>query len=363
MSSKRHAASSGAKTRKAEGPVSSAETSALFADWKSAPALVLAVSGGPDSTALLWLAARWRARQKRGPALVAATVDHGLRKESAQEARAVAALARSLRVDHVTLRWRGDKPTSGLPAAAREARYRLLAEAARRAGAAAILTAHTRDDQAETLLMRLCRGSGLAGLAAMRRHVPRGSLAIGRPFLDIPKARLIATLAKARIAFADDPTNYEAAFTRARLRKLMPLMAREGLDAHNLARLARRLSRANSALEAVAGVMEQAIGRLAAPGHVEIDARAFATLPAEIALRLLGRAIAQVGTEGPAELAKLESLSAAVQRAVSAKSADSTALRLKQTLAGAVIAASPAIVSVKTAPPRRPAMTKAVSEA
>src|SRR5206468_6597304 len=142
----------------------------LFADWKSAPAIMLAVSGGPDSIALMWLAARWRRALKRGPRLIAVTVDHDLRPEAAREARDVKRLANELDLPHRTLRWRGAKPKTGLPAAARAARHRLLADAARGSGATHILTAHTRDDQAETLLMRMLRGSGIAGLAAMARQ-------------------------------------------------------------------------------------------------------------------------------------------------------------------------------------------------
>jgi tRNA(Ile)-lysidine synthase len=150
-------------------PISATDAKALFADWKAAPALVLAVSGGPDSIALMWLMARWRRSLARGPRLVAITVDHGLRSEAAREARDVKQLARTLDVEHRTMRWSGMKPKTGLPAAARSARYRLLARAARACGATHVLTAHTRDDQAETLLMRLLRGSGIAGLSAMAR--------------------------------------------------------------------------------------------------------------------------------------------------------------------------------------------------
>src|SRR5438552_631797 len=142
-------------------PISASDAKRLFADWKAAPALVLAVSGGPDSLSLMWLMARWRRSLARGPRLVAVTVDHGLRKEAAREARDVKRLARTLDLEHRTMRWRGTKPKTGLPAAARAARYQLLAQAARACGASHVLTAHTKDDQAETLLMRLLRGSGI----------------------------------------------------------------------------------------------------------------------------------------------------------------------------------------------------------
>ena len=151
-------------------PVSRAEAKALFAGLHALPALVLAVSGGPDSTALMVLAARWRdALKGNKPKLVAVTVDHGLRKESKREAAAVARLARKLKVAHRTLRWRGRKPKTGLQQAARAARYRLLAEAARKARASHILTAHTLDDQAETVLIRMTprqRADGAGGDAA-----------------------------------------------------------------------------------------------------------------------------------------------------------------------------------------------------
>ena len=202
-------------------PITVSQAKSLFADWNSAPAIVHAVSGGPDSIALMWLAARWRRALKRGPRLIAVTVDHGLRREAAREARAVKRLARALDLPHRTLRWRGAKPKTGVPAAARAARYRLLAGVARASGATHILTAHTRDDQAETLLMRLLRGSGITGLAAMARQSEREGVWLARPLLGIPKSQLVATLNKAKIAFADDPTNRDINYTRPRLRALI----------------------------------------------------------------------------------------------------------------------------------------------
>jgi len=255
-------------------PISAAEAATLFDDLHSAPALVIAVSGGPDSTALLVLAARWRAARKQGPALLAVTVDHGLRPESAREARAVKRLAGKLGIRHRTLRWTGSKPTTALQEEARHVRYQLLAAAARGAGAPCVLTAHTLDDQAETVLLRMARGSGLAGLGAMARQTllpitglhttgaagkktdkktdektdekpeKKTAIVLVRPLLDLPKARLIATLAAMGISFVDDPSNRDPRFTRPRLRELMTALAAEGLDARRLALLARRLRRA-----------------------------------------------------------------------------------------------------------------------
>jgi tRNA(Ile)-lysidine synthase len=330
-------------------PFSSTDIANLFGVLAREPALVLAVSGGPDSTALLWLAARWRKRTRTGPKLVAVTVDHGLRKQSAGEARAVKRLAASLGVEHVTMRWTGAKPSSGIPAAARDARYALLAKAARKAGATCILTAHTLDDQAETFLMRMSRGSGLTGLAAMAHISRHGQVGIVRPLLDQPKSRLIATLEKAGIPFADDPTNRDTAFTRPRWRRLMPELAQEGLHARNIARLAWRLARADEALDIVVDRAESTLV-FAVGGRQLIEAAAFLTLPNEVALRLLHRAVDRVGHEGPAELGKVEEL---LDEVVGTARANTRSLR--RTLAGALIDVGRGTIAIEPAPPRRKA--------
>jgi tRNA(Ile)-lysidine synthase len=316
--------------------------------------MILAVSGGPDSTALLWLAARWRARCKHGPKLIAVTVDHGLRPESAREARAVKRLAHKLGVAHRTLRWSGKKPESGIQQAAREARYRLLADAARKAGARHILTAHTLDDQAETVLFRLARGSGIAGLRGMGREAPvpsfRGAVdsCLVRPLLEIPKSRLLATLAAAKIPFADDPSNRDPRFTRPRLRELMPGLAAEGLDARRLSSFARRMARADQAIERAVDEAQARLSRASAAGSV-VFSSGFVELPPEISLRLLGRAVAQVGNEGPVELGKLEALAAALAAAMARKGRSA---RFRRTLAGALVTLAGEI-TVERAPPRR----------
>jgi tRNA(Ile)-lysidine synthase len=318
----------------------------------------------------MWLAARWRRALKCGPRLIAVTVDHGLRTEAAAEARDVKRLARSLDLQHRTVRWSGTKPRTGLPAAARSARYRLLAQAARANGATHILTAHTRDDQAETLLMRIMRGSGVAGLAAMARESDRDGVRLARPFLNVSKSQLIATLRKAKVSFADDPTNRDTSFTRPRLRMLMPALAAEGGDTRNLARLASRLARANQAVEVLVDGAERYLALRdrdpSRPGFQAksfdtkildaktFDAKAFAALAEEIRLRLLLRAIDRFGHEGPAELGKVEALLSALDRALAQNPAGRRPKpRLKQTLAGALVSLIDGRIRVEPAPPRR----------
>jgi tRNA(Ile)-lysidine synthase len=338
-------------------PVSLSEARSLFADLTDVHSLILAISGGPDSTALLLLAARWRKSLKRGPKLVAVTVDHGLRSEAKREAVAVKKLARSLGIEHRTVRWSGKKPSTGLQEAARNARYGLLAAAAKSAGARHILTAHTLDDQAETVLIRLARGSGVSGLAAMARNAPlpvtwkkngssrsEESLLIVRPLLSVPKNRLIKTLLAARIEPADDPSNRDPRFTRVRFRTLMPELAREGLIPSRLSLLAKRARRADEALEFA---VSQAAAGLQYNGEPYVfRARPFFELPQEVSLRLLGRAVDQTGDEGPVELGKLETLHAALLE-------NSGPARFRRTLAGSVVTLDGDALRIERAPARR----------
>lgn len=331
-------------------PISVSEASALFSDLSDLPAAIIAVSGGPDSTALMLLMARWRASRKTGPKLVVATVDHGLRPESRREAVAVGRLARKLGLPHRILRWTGKKPATGLQQAARAARYRLLAAAARATEARHVLTAHTRDDQAETVLIRLCRGSGLSGLAAMSRRTAlpgAPDLELVRPLLDVPKSRLLATLKAARIPFASDPSNRDPRFARTRLRALLPALAEEGLDSARLALFAHRVKRAEAALEAATDQAARALLVELPGGAVTLEAARLADLPTEIALRLLGRLVARIGTEGPVELGKLEALQSALAAAIATKG------RLRRSLAGAVVTLAGINVAIEPAPPRR----------
>jgi tRNA(Ile)-lysidine synthase len=350
--------------------VSEAEADALFADLAAEPALVLAISGGPDSTALLYLMARWRASRRPAPHLLAVSIDHGLRPEARHEAAAVKRLSEKLGVEHRTMRWSGAKPSTGIQEAARVARYRLLNSAARRAKARCVVTAHTLDDQAETVLFRMARGSGLAGICGMARRVPIDNLASGfgqpidavrsvpdrsqravvvRPLLEVPKRRLIVTLEEAGIPYAEDPSNVDPRFARSRLRKLMPALADEGLTPQCLVRLARRVRRSEAAHEAVVDWAAGRLGLAADTRRVSLSSADWSEFPAEIALRLLGRAIGTIGTEGPVEFGKLEALGEALEAAVAAGIP-----RFRRTLAGAMVSLQKNCIVIDQAPARRP---------
>jgi tRNA(Ile)-lysidine synthase len=260
-------------------------------DLTSRKAVIAAVSGGSDSTALLLLLKDHLDRIAPGTRLVAATVDHGLRPGSAAEAEKVGRLCAWLGIGHRSLVWRGPKPVTGLPAAAREARHDLLAEAARREETDLVLIAHTADDQAETVLMRLLRGSGVAGLAGIRARTPLpapGSAELLRPLLGWRRAELRALVEVADLTPVEDPSNWDERFDRARLRRRL---AEAGwLEAAPLARSASALAESDAALEWMADRLwaERASER---NGGVTLDPEA---LPPELVRRLLLRALRRV---------------------------------------------------------------------
>jgi len=199
----------------------------------------------------------------------------------------VAALCARLGVSHSILRWEGEKPRTRIAERARAARYDLLAEEARGIGARTVMTAHHLDDQAETVLFRLARGSGVEGLRGMAKRTVRGEIEIARPLLDLPKSALVAYCEARGAAYARDPSNEDGRFARPRLRALAPLLAKEGLDAAGLARFARRMARVEEALAHQAEGAEARLGLLA---DGACEAAALAAEPEEIARRLLAKA-------------------------------------------------------------------------
>ncbi len=330
-------------------PIGTDEAARLFAGLSGNSCLMLAVSGGADSMALLILIARWvRELGKMAPSIEVATVDHGLRPESAREADFVAKTARNLGLSHSTLSWSGEKPAAGVQAAARDARYALLIAHARQLekSPVAILTAHTEEDQAETLLMRLARGSGVDGLAAIApsrqlSHDPVINLL--RPLLGVPRSRLMATLQANGQTYVKDPSNEQGHFERVRLRQAAPALRKLGLDAPHLALAARRLRRAKDALDLAAREAFSAMVDVHGGVFATIERGALTRLPEEIGLRVLTKTLkAFVGTSEPPRLSQIEDLLTALE----------TRTRHAQTLGGAMVSAGSRLIRVYREPNR-----------
>ncbi len=209
------------------------------------PLIAVAWSGGGDSSALLLLAKDWIAA--RGGSLLALHVDHGLRANSAEEAKSLEARARALGIEFAGLRWDGPKPASGVLEAAREARYALLERECAARGILHLLVAHNREDQAETIALRAERASGPTGLAGMSAVVERAHVRVLRPLLGVAHADLLATCRAAGFAWLEDPANANPATARARLREIPPPSpdpAAAEIRRAREAELARRLGRA-----------------------------------------------------------------------------------------------------------------------
>lgn len=248
--------------------------------------LGLAVSGGGDSVALLHLAALWARRA--GVRLEVASVDHGLRPESSDEAHGVAIESEILGLSCAVLRWEGAAGRGNLQARARDARARLLAHWAESRGLAAIATGHTRDDQAETVLMRLARGSGVDGLCGIPTRARRVGALWLRPLLGVGRAELRAWLSVRGVVWREDPSNMAVRFDRVRIRQALETLSHLGIDAPGLAATAAHMMRARVALESMATAISAKAGHC---GERYLRVRDLCGAPDEIALRALSAAL------------------------------------------------------------------------
>ena len=291
-------------------PLGDAAFAALMAPlgpFEPAPWLAVGLSGGRDSLALALLLQRWTAAH--GGRVSALIVDHGLRKGSGKEARGVARQATALGLEPAVLRWRGPKPEANLQAEARRARHALLQEWCAKRGILHLALGHQRDDQAETLLLNLARGSGLDGLAAMAPLVELPALRVLRPLLSVPRVSLEARLAAEGLAWVEDPSNRDPRFGRVQLRDALEAMAGPELAQRRLAAAAGNLARARAALDAGVVALLARAARLADDGSLRLDHAALAAAPEEISLRALARALATVGgSDYPPRFERLERL-------------------------------------------------------
>ncbi len=257
--------------------------------------LGVAVSGGGDSVALLHLLSDIARTEQIE--LFAATVDHRLRDESADEAEWVAHRAKSLCVPHETLIWQQWDGRGNLQDQARQVRYQLLTDWAHRNGIGSIALGHTADDQAETLLLRLGRASGVTGLSGMARVRKTGGIDLLRPMLGVTRAQLRAYLADIDADWIEDPSNHDRRFDRIKARDALKTLSDIGISAQSLTRVAENLAQAD---EALALYTQESAGRflIADSGDVCIDRVKFSVLPGEIQRRLLVGSLAWIAGAG-----------------------------------------------------------------
>ncbi|MHA7776468.1 tRNA lysidine(34) synthetase TilS [Roseibium sp. M-1] len=283
----------------------------LFSCLNSFSNLALAVSGGADSLSLLVLFSEWRRRTRWPGSAEVLCVDHRLRPESAAEADFVAEAARSHGLSCTRLTWHGDKPGRNIQEEARRARYSIMAERMCQSGAEALVLGHHLDDQAETFLDRLTRGSGVSGLSAMAADEPDGpsGLRLLRPFLEIPKEKLEASLVERGIPWCSDPSNLDPKYKRSRLRAVMSLLEGEGLSAERIGRTAANIRRAREALEATARDLAFKHVEEHPAGPLRLERSVYRTIAEDLRLRLLNfLAMRARGLPARQRLEKLETL-------------------------------------------------------
>ncbi|MFT3972441.1 MAG: tRNA lysidine(34) synthetase TilS [Amaricoccus sp.] len=272
--------------------------------------IAVAVSGGSDSTALLLL------MHAAGREVAAVTVDHGLRAGSAAEAASVARLCAERGLAHATLRWAEPGGAGNLQARAREARRRLMADWARGEGIGDIALGHTLDDQAETVVLRLARGSGVDGLAAMAAVVEAEGVRWHRPLLGVRRAALRDWLAGEGVGWIDDPSNADPRFDRVRVRTALPALAALGLGPERLAATARGMARAREALEQATRALARGCLTDGGAGDLLLDPAGLTGAPEELRLRLIAGALGWVSGEAyRPRLARLEAALAAIEGA------------------------------------------------
>ena len=332
--------------------LSAADIDALFASLEGYDRLGLAVSGGPDSLALMLLAARWgRGRNIR---LFVYTVDHALRPEAAQEAAMVVREAAAVGLSARVLRWEGEKPSSGIQAAARAARYRLMADAMASDGVEALLTAHHLGDQAETVLMRLAHGSGIDGLRGMDRVSFVEGCRVVRPLLGVRPEVLREVVAHAGLVPASDPSNDDTTYERVRWRLMLPALEAQGITLERLGTFARRMDEASALIRSEAEANYPRIVEPHSATLVRLDAGRLAALNPAVASALLGTVLGLVAEDRrPPPLGALEALTRRLQLRQPIKG---------QTLHGCIVSSDGDSILVGKEPPRRgPRMaTKAV---
>lgn len=276
--------------------------------------LGVAVSGGGDSLALLLLLAGWAGQG--GPEILAVTVDHGLRPGAAAEAAMVARRCAALGIAHTVLRWQGWDGRGNLPAAARAARYRLIAAWARGRGIGQVALGHTADDQAETVLMRLARGSGVDGLSGMEMRRDSHGIAWVRPLLGQTRQALRDWLLARGEPWVDDPTNDDPAYDRTKARQALQALAGLGIDREGLVATALRMRRARTVLDQAAADLARRAARIEA-GDVILDRAAFAAAAEETRQRLLAHALNWVS--GAHYRPRFATLEAGLERAQTGK--------------------------------------------
>lgn len=317
------------------------DAGAIFAPLMQFSRIGLAVSGGPDSLALLLLASEYARKHGAYDRFVVYSVDHNLRPEAAAEVAFVLDTATKLGLQARGLRWDGLKPSTGIQQAARRARYALIGRAMAEDGVEIVVTAHHLGDQAETVLMRLAHGSGVEGLRGMDYFSEVNGIAIVRPLLGVDPVALAQVVATAGLAPVGDPSNLDTDFERVRWRHALPQLAALGIDSRRLSRFADRMRDADLAIAAMANTVEFEAGI----GSRILGHKILRDLPRAVAVKVMQRLLREVGAGlKPHDLARIEAITDALR--------GQSALK-RTSLHGCLVSSDGTSITVEREPGRR----------
>ena len=248
--------------------------------------IAVAVSGGGDSLALTLLLSAWA--KTHNIKLHALTVDHGLRPESASEAKTVSKIVKPFGITHKILKWEGDKPTTKIQESARDARYQLMADYCTHQKIKYLFVAHHGQDQMETILFRMAKGTGLDGLAGMQPvHILDNGLTLLRPLLSVSHSQLLETLKSHHIDWIEDPSNQNDRYARVRIRNVIDVLEKEGLSPQRIASLSRRVTSSIDIINYLIEKEYQSLILYKDTERIEINYNGFLALPLEGKIRIL----------------------------------------------------------------------------
>lgn len=269
--------------------------------------IALAVSGGPDSTAMMFLVSKSKKIKKENVTVL--TVDHGLREDSFKEANLVMQNAKKIGFKCKVLKWRGLKPLSGIQEAARRSRYDMMLSWCEKNHVKKLFLAHHMDDQVETFLMRLSKGSGVDGLSSMSKNSYQANTNLIRPFLETSKVKLVEIANYSKMKWVSDPSNSNLSYQRSRIRKLIPALSKEGIDSHHINLAIKRMDSAKDTLIEMTNRNISKYVKNMEDIAYSLSYEAFDELRPEILLRILDRIImAASGSIYPARRAKVEDI-------------------------------------------------------
>ncbi|MEC8404159.1 MAG: tRNA lysidine(34) synthetase TilS [Pseudomonadota bacterium] len=288
-------------------PLTDLRVCGLFSSYVNHDRIALAVSGGRDSMALMCLVYRWKAHLALNIEIEVITVNHNLRKAAEDECRFVQKIAKDYGFRHKVLIWEHEYIETSIQEKARNARYQLMLDYAREENIDTILTAHTSDDNIETFIMRLAKGSGLDGLKSINEIRHADGIQIERPLLSLSRSLTTEILRSTGNEWVDDPTNEDERFERVKIRNNISSLSSFNISSGNLTKTIQRLTRAHESISFFTNLVSQELVELSELGHADVNFDKLRNYPKEIILRVLAKALTDING-GTVSLSSLEAV-------------------------------------------------------